>query len=161
MSNNQNWYDDDEFDFEDEVEETPQRSSGDDVVKKLRRAERAKDKQLKEVMAELEALRKFQRDSVVTQVLSEKGVNPKIAAFIPQDIESTAEALGSWLDQYGDVFGVQVQQTSEPVQDENINALQQINATVSGAANPEKVNDALSKINNAQTKEDILRIFGQ
>ena len=40
MSNNQDWYDDDDFDFEDEgAEETPTRGSKDDVLKKVRRAE--------------------------------------------------------------------------------------------------------------------------
>ena len=59
MSNNQDWFDDDEFDFE-EDEVTTSRSN-DDVLKKVRRAERAKDKQLKEALAELEQLRKFQQ----------------------------------------------------------------------------------------------------
>jgi len=48
MSNtNQEWLDDDELDFDDYSDE-PQRGS-DDVLKKVRRAERAKDKQLERV----------------------------------------------------------------------------------------------------------------
>jgi len=157
MSNDQNWYDDDDFDFEDDVE-TPQRSGGDDVVKKLRKAERAKDKQLKEALAELELLRKFQRESIVQKVLQEKGVNPKIAAFIPQDIESNAEAVGSWLEQYGDVFGVTPQAPTQE-NDMDLSALRQIDAVTSGAFSPDGVDDAFSNINNAQSAEELLQFL--
>jgi hypothetical protein len=48
-NNNQEWLEDDDLDFEDYSDE-PQRGSSDDVLKKVRRAERAKDKQLKEAL---------------------------------------------------------------------------------------------------------------
>ena len=161
MSNNQDWYDDDEFDFEDEGEETqPTRGRNDDVLKKVRRAERAKDKQLKELQAELESLRKFQREATVSKVLSEKGINPKIAALIPSDMEPTPEALNSWLEQYGDVFGV----AQQPQQQANINpndlaALRQIDAVTSNAISPDDVNDSFSTINNAQSREELLEFL--
>lgn len=160
MSNNQNWNDEDDFEFED-YEETPQRSSGDDVVKKLRRAERAKDKQLKEALAELENLRKFQRESVVSKVLSEKGVNPKVAAFIPQDIEPTADGVSSWLEQYGEIFGATVQETkSESMVSQNdLTALQQIETATSGALTPEGAFNLESAINNATSQEEIIRLL--
>lgn len=162
MSNNQDWYDDDEFDFEDEGEETqPTRSrNSDDVLKKVRRAERAKDKQLKELQAELESLRKFQREATVSKVLQEKGINPKIAALIPSDMEPTSDALNSWLEQYGDVFGV----AQQPKQQANINpndlaALRQIDAVTSNAISPDDVNDSFSIINNAQSREELLEFL--
>lgn len=160
MSNNQDWIDDDEFDFEDEGEETTTRGSKDDVLKKVRRAERAKDKQLKELQSELDSLRKFQREATVSKVLQEKGINPKIAAFIPTDMEPTPEALNSWLEQYGDVFGV----ASQPKQQANINpmdlaALRQIDAATSNAISPDDVNDSFSLINNAQSREELLEFL--
>lgn len=160
-NNNQDWYDEDDFDFEDEgVEETSSRGSKDDVLKKVRRAERAKDKQLKELQAELESLRKFQRESTVSKVLSEKGVNPKIAAFIPSDIEATPEALNSWLEQYGDVFGVASQpQQQARVNDMDLAALRQIDAVTSTAYSPDDVNDSFSVINNAQSREELLEFL--
>jgi hypothetical protein len=158
MSNNQDWFDDDEFDFE-EDEVTTSRSS-DDVLKKVRRAERAKDKQLKEALAELEQLRRFQRDANVSKVLSEKGINPKIAAFIPTDIEPTEIAVGSWLEQYGDVFGV----ASEVAQESNVNAqalntFQQINDATSNAMSPDGINDMFSALNNAQSEDELLNLI--
>lgn len=161
MSNNQDWYDDDEFDFEDEGEETTTRGrNSDDVLKKVRRAERAKDKQLKELQAELESLRKFQREATVSKVLQEKGINPKIAALIPSDMEPTQEALNSWLEQYGDVFGV----AQQPQQQVNVNpndlaALRQIDAVTSNAISPDDVNDSFSLINNAQSREELLEFL--
>jgi hypothetical protein len=160
MSNNQDWIDDDEFDFEDEGEETTTRGSKDDVLKKVRRAERAKDKQLKELQSELESLRKFQREATVSKVLQEKGINPKIAALIPQNLDSTPEALNSWLEQYGDIFGI----ASEPQQQTNINpmdlaALRQIDAATSNAISPDDVNDSFSLINNAQSREELLEFL--
>jgi hypothetical protein len=159
MSNNKDWYDEDDFDFEDEgVEETTARGSKDDVLKKVRRAERAKDKQLKELQAELESLRKFQREATVSKVLSEKGINPKIAALIPGDLDSTPEALNSWLEQYGDIFGVAPQQPQQQVNinDIDLAALRQIDAATSNAYSPDDVNDSFSLINNAQSREELL-----
>lgn len=160
-NNNQDWYDEDDFDFEDEgVEEIPTRGSKDDVLKKVRRAERAKDKQLKELQAELESLRKFQRESTVSKVLSEKGINPKIAALIPSDMEATPEALTSWLEQFGDVFGVAQQpQQQARVNEMDLAALRQIDAVTSTAYSPDDVNDSFSVINNAQSREELLEFL--
>lgn len=160
MSNNQDWFDDDDF-FEDEVEETTQRESRDDVLKKVRRAERAKDKQLKEVLAELESLRKFQREATVSKVLTEKGINPKIAAFIPQDIEVNESSVTSWLEQYGDVFGVAPVQSESnaSVDNSQFDAFRQINNATANAVSPDGANDMFSAINNAQSEEDLLRLI--
>lgn len=160
MSNNQDWYDDDDdFDFEDEAEETPKRSSKNDALAKVRRAERAKDKQLKELQAELESLRKFQREATVSKVLQEKGINPKIAAFIPAELEPTPDALNSWLEQYGDVFGVTPQQPQSQMDPNDLAALRQIDAVTSGAISPDDVNDSFSLINGAQSREELLEFL--
>jgi hypothetical protein len=154
-NNNQDWLDDDEFDFE---EETQPRSS-DDVLKKVRRAERAKDKQVKELQAELEALRKFQREATISQVLAEKGVNPKVAKFIPADIEMSSDSISNWLTDNGELFGVAapVQQSAD--QSENFAALRQIDAVTSGAISPDDVNDAFNIMNNASSAEELLNFL--
>lgn len=151
-NNNQDWYDDDDdFDGDDAMPNT-----GDDVVKKLRRAERSASKRVKELEAELDNLRKFQRDAVVSKVLAEKGVNPKIAAFIPKDLETTPEALSSWLEEYGDVFGVTKTVNREEVDMDNIAALRQIDAVTNTALSPDMVNDANSIIDNASSAEELI-----
>lgn len=160
-NNNQDWLDDDDdFDFEDFEEETPRRSSKDnDALRKVRRAERAKDKQLKELQAELETLRKFQRESTISKVLQEKNINPKIAAFIPGDLDASTEAISSWLEQYGDVFGVQQVQQQPGLQDADIATLRQIDAVTSNAYSLDDANDMFSALNNVQSQEELLDLL--
>jgi len=157
MSNNtQDW--DDDFEFED-FDEEPQRGSSDDVLKKVRRAERAKDKQLKELQAELEALRKFQREATISQVLSEKGVNPKVAKFIPADIEMSSDSISNWLTDNGELFGVAAPKQQNAVDVNDMAALRQIDAVTSGAISPDDVNDAFNIMNNAGSAEELLNFL--
>jgi len=154
-NNNQDWQEDDELDFEDYSDE-PQRGSSEDVLKKVRRAERSKDKQLKEALAELDTLRKFQRESTISQVLNEKGVNPKVAKFIPGDIELSSDSISQWLNDNGDLFGFATQAKESPVSFEDLGALRQMDLVASGALTPDDVNDAFSMVNNAQSAEELL-----
>lgn len=154
-NNNQDWLDDDDFDLE---EETQPRSS-DDVLRKVRRAERAKDKQLKELQAELESLRRFQREATISQVLAEKGVNPKVAKFIPSDIEMSSDSISNWLSDNGDLFGVAAPVQQSAVDMNDMAALRQIDAVTSGAISPDDVNDAFNIMNNAGSAEELLNFL--
>lgn len=157
MSNNiQDW--DDDLEFED-YDDAPQRGSSDEVLKKVRRAERAKDKQLKELQAELESLRKFQRETTISQVLAEKGVNPKVAKFIPADIDLSSDGISNWLNDNGDLFGVAAPVQQSAVDMNDINALRQIDAVTSGAISPDDVNDAFNIMNNASSAEELLNFL--
>lgn len=157
MSNNtQDW--DDDLEFED-YDDAPQRGSSDDVLKKVRRAERAKDKQLKELQAELDSLRKFQREATISQVLAEKGVNPKVAKFIPADIEMSSDSISNWLTDNGELFGVAAPVQQSAVDMNDINALRQIDAVTSGAISPDDVNDAFNIMNNAGSAEELLNFL--
>jgi hypothetical protein len=150
-NNNQDWYEEDEFS---DLDETIDR--GDDVLKKLRRAERSKDKRVKELEAELESLRKFQREATVSQVLSEKGVNPKVAKFLPADIDLSSDGISAWLEENGEIFGVAAPVKQSAVNVNDIAALRQIDAVTSGAISPDDVNDAFSIMNNAESAEELL-----
>ena len=157
MSNNtQDW--DDDFEFED-YDDEPQRGASDDVLKKVRRAERAKDKQLKELQSELEALRKFQREATISQVLTEKGVNPKVAKFIPADIEMSSDSISNWLTDNGEIFGVAAPVQQSAAHSEDYAALRQIDAVTSGAISPDDVNDAFNIMNNASSAEELLNFL--
>jgi hypothetical protein len=157
MSNNtQDW--DDDFEFED-YDDAPQRGSSDDVLKKVRRAERAKDKQLKELQSELEALRKFQREATISQVLAEKGVNPKVAKFIPADIEMSSDSISNWLTDNSELFGIAAPTQQNAVDGNDLAALRQIDAVTSGAISPDDVNDAFNIMNNAGSAEELLNFL--
>lgn len=157
MSNNKEWFDEDDDTFEDDFD--------DNGIKNLRKADRAKSKRIKELEDELDTLRKFQRESVVSSVLKEKGVNPKIAAFIPADVASSSEAIATWLDEYGDVFGVQQQSAPENTQGSmsdsglDLAALRQIDAVTNTAISPDDVNDLMSRVSNAQSAEELINMI--
>lgn len=97
-------YEDDEEDFE---------LDSNDAFSQLRKANKQKEKQLKEIQVELSELRKEKRDRTIKETLTSRGVNPKIAAFIPQDIDLTEESLSTWLSEYGDLFGIESQSTNQ------------------------------------------------
>lgn len=99
-------YEYDEDDLDNEGQE--------DSFTNLRKANKQKDKQLKEIQAELAELRKEKRDRTIKETLSARGVNPKIASFIPQDIDLTEESLSKWLEENGEVFGVSSQNSNQP-----------------------------------------------
>jgi hypothetical protein len=153
MSNNNEWYEEDDDMFEEEDQ-----TGG---LTNLRKADRAKSKRIKELETELESLRNFQHQSVVSSVLNERGVNPKIAAFIPSNITSDAESIGAWLDENGEVFGVESRIQQPLVDQENLQRLRQIDASTNSALSPDSANDIVSRINNAQTAEELLdMIYG-
>ena len=97
-----------------ELEEDEFEFDSNDVLGQLRKANKAKEKQLKEIQTELENLRKEKRERTISEVLTARGVNPKISKFIPQDIDLTEESLSSWLNEYQDVFGVPQTNQSNP-----------------------------------------------
>ena len=151
MSNNNEWYEDDD-DFLEEEDQTG-------GLQNLRKADRAKSKRIKELETELEGLRNFQRQSVVSSVLNERGVNPKIATFIPSDIANDSESIGKWLDEHGEIFGVQSQSQHPMVDQENLSMLRQIDAAPGSALSPDDVNDIFSRLNNAQSAEELLEMI--
>jgi hypothetical protein len=151
MSNNNEWYDDDDDLFEEEDQ-----TGG---LQNLRKADRAKSKRIKELETELEGLRNFQRQSVVSSVLNERGVNPKIATFIPSDVANDPESISKWLDEYGEVFGVQPEVKQSMVDQENLSTLRQIDAVTGSALSPDDVNDIFSRLNNAQSAEELLEMI--
>lgn len=163
-NNNQDWLEelDEDFDLEYEFDEEPQRGrrgTPDDALKKVRRAERAKEKRIKELESELSSLRKFQRDSVVQSVLNEKGVNNKVASFIPSDLETTPEAINSWLEQNADVFGIQLARQESVLNEQDISALRQIDDVTSNALSVEASNDIMSMIANASSADEIMEMI--
>jgi hypothetical protein len=74
MSNN---YWDDE---EDDQDTSDHQLSGDDLVKKLRKAKRADEKRIKELSEQLEGFLKEKKEKTVAEVLAKKGVNAKAAS---------------------------------------------------------------------------------
>ena len=145
-----NYYDDDE-----------DNDTTTDVVGQLRKVNRTLEKRAKELEQELAGLKSQTRQRTVKDVLQAKGLNPKIAALIPQDIEPTDEALGKWVEDFGDVFGVQVPIEEKPAEKSpEIKAQARINNMVATGTAPDIDEDAFAKIANAKSKEDLDILLG-
>jgi hypothetical protein len=98
------------YDYEDDDDFTTEDTSN-DLVKQLRKASKQKDKELNELKAQFESLNSAQRERAIKDALASRGVNSKIASFIPQDIDPTEESVSKWLEDYADVFGIEASQT--------------------------------------------------
>jgi len=126
------------YDYEDEDDIT-QDDSPNDLVKQLRKAAKAKDKELQELKSQFESLNKAQRDRAIKDALASRGVNSKIASFIPQDIDPTEESVSKWLEDY-----------------------RMTNSADSGAS-PEHNGDIMQRLMNANSKEEldeVIRLSG-
>ena len=154
MSNNRDNYWDDEDD-DDTATEQNDFSSDTDLVKKLRKALKAEQKKAKELESSLGELTKAQRDRVLKDVLTSKGVSMKVAQFIPSNLDASEDAINSWLEENGDVFGFTVEKKQE-VSNRDIASLRQMDAVTQGALAPERADELMMKIDNAETADELL-----
>lgn len=151
------WDDDD-----DDLEEERQQGQDSTAMRELRKADRAKAKRITELETQLASLSGAARERTVGEVLRARNLNPKIASFIPADVEATEDAVGKWLDEYGDVFGAA---TQAPPSEEDAQAtlaqLRQIDSMASGLHVPSGVSDIASRIASVNSKEELdALIFG-
>ena len=153
MSNNY-WEDEDE-DLEQEVQLT-----GDDLVKKLRKAKRADEKRIKELTEQLETLSKAQRERVVKEVLAKKGVNEKAARLVMKDLDDVnEESVSHWLEDNADLFGLKVQQEEAPISQQDLARLRQQDILTQGAVTPDRGLDLDQRLNQASSAEELLSIL--
>jgi len=144
------------YEYDDEDDDTTT-----DVVGQLRKVNRALEKRAKELEQELSGLKTQTRQRTVKDVLQAKGLNPKIAAFIPQDIDSSEEAITTWVNEYGDVFGIQAPTEEKPAsKSPEVLAQARINNMVATGTAPDIDEDAFAKIASAKTKEDLDALLG-
>jgi hypothetical protein len=145
-------YEDDDFD-----------SDSGDLVKQLRKANKQKEKELAELKAQFDSISKANRERAIKDALASRGVNSKIAAFIPQDIDPTEESVSKWLEDYADVFGYETQsnQATPNVDPAQAAAYQRMTNAVEQGATPEFQADIHRKLLNASTKEELDEIIRQ
>ena len=143
------------YDYEDD--DSDLNDLGNDLVKQLRKTNKQKEKELSDLKAQFESLSKAQRERTIKDALERRGVNQKIAAFIPQDIDPTEESVSNWLTNYADVFGLElVQQNQTPnVDPAQAAAYRKMTNTVDQAASPEPTEDVMRRLMNAHSKEEL------
>jgi hypothetical protein len=141
-------YEEDDFDTED---------TSNDLVKQLRKATKAKDKELSELKAQFENLNKAQRERAIKDALESRGVNSKIASFIPQDIDPTEESVSKWLAEYADVFGIEVSQNqaTHNVDPAQAAAYKRMTNAVESGSSPAHNDNIMQKLMNANSREEL------
>ena len=150
------------FEYEDEDDDFTQESGNNDLVKQLRKAAKQKDKELAELRAQFEGVSKAQRERNIKDVLESRGVNSKIAKFIPSDLDPTEESLSKWLDENGDVFGFQATESNQPVVDPaTAAAYKKMNNVTEQGLTPDSHDDIMRKLMNANSKEELDEVIRQ
>ena len=148
------------IDYDDEDFETPS-NDGNDLVKQLRKANKQKEKELAELKSQFESLSKAQRDRAIKDTLASRGVNSKIASFIPADIDPTEESVSKWLEDYADVFGIQQAETQATpnVDPAQMAAYKRMNGATQQAATPDAGGDIMRRLLNASSKEELDQVI--
>ena len=152
------------YDYEDDDDFTTDDSSN-DLVKQLRKASKQKDKELNELRSQFESLSKGQRERSIKDALASRGINPKIASFIPQDIDPTEESVSKWLEDYADVFGIETSQTQATpnVNPNDAAAYKRMTNSADSGVSPEHNGDIMQKLMNANSREEldeVIRLSG-
>jgi hypothetical protein len=147
-------YEEDDYSVED---------TANDLVKQLRKANKQKEKELAELKSQFENLSKAQRERAIKDALASRGVNQKIAAFIPQDIDPTEESVSKWLSDYADVFGVDTgsNQATPNVNPAQAKQYQKMTQAVDSGSSPDGADDIMRRLLNANSREELDEVIRQ
>jgi hypothetical protein len=142
-----------EYDIEDDED-----YSGTDLVKKLRKQVDVLQKQLKEKDSLIEEFTTYSHEASVGEILESFGLNAKIAQFIPAEVEADTDAVAEWLNEYGDAFGIEaVEEGGEASSDAQ--AYERMSALDDGEIDPYVGQDLQSRIGNAGSKEELMKLI--
>ena len=142
------------YDYEDDDDDFSS-DSNNDLVKQLRKQLKQRDKELNEFKTQFDSLSKAQRERSIKDVLESRGVNGKVAKFIPQDLDPTEESLSKWLEDNADVFGFQVEDKQPAVDPATANAYKKMNNAVDQGLTPDSADDIMRKLMSATSKEEL------
>ena len=152
-------YDGEDFDFEVDDSEL----SGTDLVKKLRKQINAMNKALKEKDELLTDYQEVAYQNSVAETLTEWGLNPRIAAFVPDDIADEDE-LAAWLEEYGDAFATgsiqeEASDSGYAIDNDALQASELMADLEDGSFDPEIGLDMQHRMEQAQTPEELLSML--
>ena len=158
MSNNRNvnWEIDDEDEDDDFV---PQNLDDSRLVRDFRKQLKAEQRKNKELQESIISLQKSQKERIIKDVFASKGVNAKIANFVPADLEASEEAISSWIDANADVFGIQTKQQEPAVNQQDILATQRMNNAITNAGTPSFEETLASQLSGANSEEELMSIL--
>jgi predicted ribosome quality control (RQC) complex YloA/Tae2 family protein len=90
-------------DFEDYEDDDQQ--DGTALLRDLRKQLKDLSKKNKDMEAQLAEQTTKTRGMTLKEILKGAGVPEKVASLVPGNVEPTADAVGEWLKEYGDIFG--------------------------------------------------------
>ena len=126
-----------------------------ELPKKLRAKIKELQKERDELASRFAGIEAAQRKQTLSESIAQRGLNPKIAAFVPAEVEG--EALDEWLSEYADVFGAQPTQQKDNPQAAEINRM---NALQQGATAAPPA-DIMARIDAAESEEELLALLRQ
>ena len=141
-----------EYDFEDDNE-----GNGTDLVKKLRKQIEALSKEVKERDAILAEYTTLSHEASVGEILESFGLNPRIAQFIPDDVEADEDAVAQWLNEYGDAFGIEA--VEEGNESPDAQSYERMSDFDDGSIDPFVGQDLASRIANAGSPEELSNLL--
>lgn len=100
-------------------------TTGGEGIKNLRKEFEALKKQLAERDQELDGYRAEKRQRTVQEVLKAKGLPEKVASLYQSD-DASEEAVGKWIEEFGDVFGVKQEQKADDSQNREVQRVQEV-----------------------------------
>ena len=149
------------FEYEDDDDDVTTTDTSNDLVKQLRKANKQKEKELADLKAQFGEISKAQRERSIKDVLESRGVNSKIAKFIPSDLDPTEESLSKWLDDNGDVFGFATESNQPVVDPAQAAAYKKMNSVTEQGLTPDASEDIMRKLMSANSKEELDDIIRQ
>ena len=141
-----------EYDYEDE-----DNGSGTDLVKKLRKQIDSLSKQLKERDEVLAEFTTQTHEASIGEILESFGLNPRIAKFIPDEVEADEDAVAQWLNEYGDAFGIEA--VEEGTESPDAQSYERMSEFDDGSIDPFVGQDLASRIANAGSPEELSNLL--
>jgi len=128
-----------------------------DLPKKLRAKIKELQKERDEYAEKFAAFEEKERTSSLQSTLEGRGLNPKIAAFVPKDA-TTPEALDEWLNEFGELFGGGGQTAAAPnPQQAEINRMNAVQSQ--GTQAPPA--DVMTRIDQAENMDELMAALGR
>lgn len=140
--------------YEDDDQTTGPKALRDALAKANKRAEEA-EKAAQDIAEKFAALEKAQKSQSLTQLLTAKGVNPKLAKWLDKDgVEPSEEAVDAWIEENGEFFNIK---PSAPA-DNGADSASELGVAPENSGDPyqglpPEVQAALSAMQNSQNLE--------
>lgn len=139
--------------YEDDDQTTGPKALRDALAKANKRAEEA-EKAAQDIAEKFAALEKAQKSQSLTQLLTAKGVNPKLAKWLDKDgVEPSEEAVDAWIEENGEFFNIKPSTAENTANEASEPGVAPENGSDPYQGLPPEVQAALSAMQNSQNLE--------